>query len=125
MCDDWDDGWHWQQFEWSLRKARKDYPCEACKTSIRKGQLYRYSRGLFEPCAEATFHVQRRCLRCDTIARAMQARGCAVAFDLSGYDGEGSRIEDDYPLVPDAEPVCALVFLTQAELEAAYLATRS
>ena len=113
-----DDSYHdWQQFVWALRRARKDYPCEACDTGIHRGELYRYSKGLFE---RESFHVQRRCLRCDTIALGMQKRGCEVYFDLSGMDGEGSRIEDEYvgEHVLDTEPVAAFAFMTQAELEA-------
>ena len=65
---------------------------------------------------ENKFRIDRRCLRCDAIADAMQKRGCQVYFDIStGYYGE--PVEWDEDLIPEDAPECELVFATQAELE--------
>ena len=119
MCDAYHDDYDWRQLTWTLRRARKDHACEACFAGIKKGQLHRFSKGLDRE--SGSFYEQRRCLRCDTIAKGMQARGCDVYFDLSGEDGEGSQVERDLgmDLVPDTEPVAAIAFMPQAELEAA------
>ena len=105
----------WFQLVWTVKRARKRYPCEACEHRIAPGELYRYSKGLYD----GTFYVQRRCLRCDLIADAMDKRGCDVNFAMmDAWEETPIETMNEGSLVPDTEPVCALVFLTQAELEA-------
>lgn len=111
MCDSFADG-DWVSIEWRLVRARKDHACEACNTGIKKGQLYRNTRGIWEGYV---WSGGKRCLRCDTIAQAMSERGCDIDFDLG--ENAGERVEDSYEHVPETEPICELVFATQEELE--------
>ena len=111
MCQSYTDG-DWVSLEWRLVRARKNHTCEACDTGIKKGQLYRITRGIWEGYM---WSGGKRCLRCDMIAIAMDKRGCDVDFTLGEECGE--RVEDDYPHVAYNEPICELPFLTQAELE--------
>lgn len=114
MCDiDYCDGW--TPLDYKLYRARKEHGCCACFRTIEKGQLYRVLTGI----TDGSFDRLKRCIRCDQIAEGMRARGCSVYFDLSGNEGIGTWIEDDdyYDRVGDTEPVAAIAFMTQDELE--------
>lgn len=114
MCDiDYCDGW--TALDYKLVRARKEHGCCACFRPIKKGQLYRVLTGL----QDGSFDRLKRCIRCDQIAEGMQARGCVTYFDLSGGEGYGTWVEEDDPhdLVPETEPVAAVAFMTQEELE--------
>lgn len=112
MCQSDAEG-DWVSIEWRLVRARKNHACEACDSGIKKGQLYRVTRGIWEGYV---WSGAKRCLRCDTIAIAMGKRGCDVDFDLGEMVGE--RVENEYPHVSYNEAICELPFLSQAELEA-------
>ncbi len=119
MCfADYDGDYEWAQLVWAHKRARKTHCCDACCRPIVARETYRYSKGVYD----GSFYIQRRCLRCDLIAQAMSKRGCEINFDLTDPiegDGEYAWIERHATIIPDdTEPVCALVFLTQAELEA-------
>lgn len=111
MCDV-DGGEYVQTLDYRLIRSRRETSCCSCYTTIPKRQLHR----MWKQRYENLFRIERRCLRCEAIANAMAERGCQTYFDLS-YSWEGDRIEDVTELVPDTEPICELVFATQAELE--------
>ena len=114
MCDiDYCDGW--TALTYKLIRARKEHKCCACYRAIPKGQLYRVLTGL----TDGSFDRLKRCIRCDQIAEGMSARGCQVYFDLQGENGQGSWVENDdtFDTVADTEPVAAVAFMTESELE--------
>lgn len=114
MCGiDYCDGW--TALDYKLYRARKEHRCCACFRMIEKGHLYRVLTGI----TDGRFDRLKRCIRCDQIAEGMSARGCTVYFDLQGEGGQGTWVEEDdpYDLVPETDPVAAVAFMTEAELE--------
>ena len=54
---------------WEVRKARKEYKCSNCKSTINKGDLYEYlcwAEGLND------FNIRHHCNKCGTSVTAEQ-----------------------------------------------------
>jgi hypothetical protein len=102
-CDVWDE---------DVRRARKDRACDACRETIRRGELYHSTRSLYDGRWETT----SRCARCQSMVAFLSAalpRGEVCARELDcGHDWE-----ENFKLPPPPE-VAALAFLTAAEAQA-------
>ena len=94
----------------SIRRARKDHKCDACRAIIRSGDRYSYTFIVFEGVSSET----KRCLRCGAIYEHL----CAVNTDReTGVDGElncGHSYKDGRE---PPEEISRLAFLTAKEVE--------
>lgn len=97
-----------------LIRARKDHKCDACKETIRRGDLYSYTFAIFEGERETV----KRCARCEVIfdhlsGRAHELEDTAVDWHLNcGHTYE--EVHDE----PPPPEIAALAFMTPAEAQA-------
>lgn len=104
MCDEYLDEDGPDAFQSRVRRAAKEHSCIACKETIRRGDLYRYSSGIFE----GQPFSYRHCLRCWAMLDAIQ--------DKNGESGD--IYLDCGEIWKDPPPeVAALAFMTREEMQ--------
>lgn len=96
----------WQE---KVRKANKEHRCIACKETIRVGDVYNYSSGIWDGRPESYHH----CLRCFTMLRAL--------MDISQEPVDlhlacGNNWEDVFD-DPPPEHLLKLAFMTPDEAQ--------
>ncbi len=102
-------------------RARKDHKCDACRETIRRGDIYFYLFAVWDGSPDTT----KRCARCEQIYQAL----CVLHREEK--DGETAPAwaldcGDSFQEVFDREPppeLAELAFLTADEMQAR-LATR-
>lgn len=98
-----------------IRKARKEHRCMACKETIRVGDRYASVHIVFEGEASTV----KRCARCETIHRAIQAqwrsKGAYEMWPAERLDC-GETWEDEHGDPPPPE-IARLAFLTADEAQ--------
>ena len=104
MCDVVDDGPSCWRSEW--RRARKPHTCVGCVETIRPGDRYHYSSGIWDGDPDSFKH----CARCWRVFQILQEESDFGAVDLElncGEDYEGDNPE-----------MYALAFMTADEAQA-------
>jgi hypothetical protein len=112
MCDIDDDGPDAWQSTW--RKARKEHACCACRETIRSGDVYRVSSGVWDG-TPATF---KHCARCWAIHEMLDEAGVeGVRLDLNcGETIESAGVADDLT-DEQIEAFHALAFVSADEMQ--------
>ncbi len=98
--------------EEGVRRARKDRPCNACRETIKRGDLYHCTRTLFE----GSWETISRCARCEQMYRLllpMMGEDETCDPNLNCGHEFRQRFGEDPP--PE---LAALAFMTPAEAQA-------
>lgn len=98
----------------TVRRARKEHRCDACRETIRRGDLYHRTATLYDGAWDST----NRCARCEAMFRFLSplVKGlgddqvCDLALNC------GHKWQDNFPGEPPLI-VQALAFLTQSEAQ--------
>jgi hypothetical protein len=96
-----------------VRRARKDHRCDACKETIRRGDLYHYFFGVFEGESEEL----KRCARCEAMYRVLQPRMDRAEYETCDPRLSCGHVWEERFREPPPVAVQALAFLTQAEAQ--------
>jgi hypothetical protein len=114
MSIDCSDGEPVEVYNENIKRAKKDWECDACRQRIERGHLYHETKMFFDDVWEVT----RRCARCEALFRFLvpcvrelsSEERCAEALDC------GHEWKDNFEGEPPVA-VQALAFLTPAEAQ--------
>lgn len=90
------------------RRARIEHQCYACRDVIRKGDVYRVTRAIFQDGSDHQYEHYKHCLRCAKMLDAVRKKrpDDAIAWGLDC----GEDWKDTIGELP--EEVAALAFMT-------------